>query len=111
VFGKKAEAENAYKRADFLGEFGPPFATLRLVNLPKIELSEPSPPRSDASRPPVTEVRKNLEKMILARHSSLKNATSTDGPNPVSDMLLADMQGLLAQVNKMLSGPSARTPP
>jgi hypothetical protein len=49
--------------------------------------------------------------MILARHSSLKNATSTDGPNPVSDMLLADMQGLLAQVNKMLSGPSARTPP
>jgi hypothetical protein len=111
VFGKKAEAENAYKQAGFLGEFGPPFATLKLGDLPPIELSAPSPPRSVSSRPPLTNIRKNLEKMILARHSSLKTATSTDGPNPASDKLLADMQGLLAQVDKMLSGPSAPPPP
>ncbi|KAK3160099.1 hypothetical protein QOZ80_1BG0055170 [Eleusine coracana subsp. coracana] len=113
VFGKKAEAENAIRRAEFLGEFGPPFATLKLADLPPIELSAPSPPHSLASshRPPLPDIRKNLERMILARHSSLRNATSADGLKPVSDKLLADMQGLLAQIDKMLSGPSTRTPP
>ncbi|GJN06083.1 hypothetical protein PR202_ga23771 [Eleusine coracana subsp. coracana] len=113
VFGKKAEAENAIRRAEFLGEFGPPFATLKLADLPPIELSAPSPPHSVASshRPPLPDIRKNLERMILARHSSLRNATSADGLKPVSDKLLADMQGLLAQIDKMLSGPSTRTPP
>ncbi|TVU22299.1 hypothetical protein EJB05_31984, partial [Eragrostis curvula] len=111
VFAKKAEAEKAYNRAEFLGQFGPPFATLRLGDLPPIELSAPSPPSSLASRPPLTDVRKNLEKMISARRSSLKNATSADGLTPVSDKLLADMQGLLAQVDKMLGGPSSSTPP
>lgn len=111
VFGKSAEAEAAYNSAETLGMFGPPFATPRLHYLPPIKLSVPLP--SPASKPPLADIRKNLEKMIssLTGHSSLKKATSSDGPKPVSENLLGEMQGLLAKVDKMLSGPSTSTPP
>ncbi|KAG8092798.1 hypothetical protein GUJ93_ZPchr0012g19998 [Zizania palustris] len=112
VFGKSAEAEAAYNSAETLGMFGPPFATPRLHYLPPIKLRAPSP--SAASKPPLVDIRKNLEKMIssLAGHSSLKTATSPDGSKPVPpENLLGEMQGLLAKVDKMLSGPSAAAPP
>ncbi|CAO2204972.1 unnamed protein product [Urochloa humidicola] len=108
VFGKNTEAEKAYGDRDRLGEFGSPFATLSLQYLPPIKLSVPSPSPlpspspSLASKPPLTVIRKNLEKMIADRHSALNKATSSDGLNPVPDKLLGEMQGLLAKVNKML---------
>uniref|UniRef100_A0A0D9Y1U9 PWWP domain-containing protein n=1 Tax=Leersia perrieri TaxID=77586 RepID=A0A0D9Y1U9_9ORYZ len=108
VFGKSAEAEAAYNSADTLGMFGPPFATPRLHYLPPIKLSVPSP----SPKPPLTDIRKNLETMIssLAGHSSVKKAAPSDGSKQMPENLLGDMQGLLAKVNKMLSGPSAGTP-
>uniref|UniRef100_J3NFC3 Uncharacterized protein n=2 Tax=Oryza brachyantha TaxID=4533 RepID=J3NFC3_ORYBR len=107
VFGKSAEAEAAYNSAETLGMFGPPFATPRLHYLPPIKLSVPSP----ASKPPLTDIRKNLERMIssLGGHSSVKKAaTPSDGSK--QENLLGEMQGLLAKVDKMLSGPSAAAP-
>uniref|UniRef100_A0A0E0JCT6 PWWP domain-containing protein n=1 Tax=Oryza nivara TaxID=4536 RepID=A0A0E0JCT6_ORYNI len=105
VFGKSAEAEAAYNSAETLGMFGPPFATPRLHYLPPIKLSVPSP----ASKPPLTDIRKNLERMIssLAGHSSVKKATPSDGSKQMPENLLGEMQGLLAKVDKMLTGPSA----
>ncbi|CAO2180569.1 unnamed protein product [Urochloa humidicola] len=118
VFGKNTDAEKAYSDRDRLGQFGDPFATLSLQYLPPIELSEPSPSPlpspspSRASRPSLTDIRKNLEKMIAAsHHSALNKATSSDMRNPIPDNLLGDMQGLLAKVDKMLSKPSANTAP
>ncbi|OEL25282.1 hypothetical protein BAE44_0013698 [Dichanthelium oligosanthes] len=117
VFGKNTEAEEAYNNQHYLGQFGPPFATLRLDYLPPIKLSVPSrsplPSLSPslASKPPLTDIRKNLEKMIAARHSALNKATSSDGVNPVPDKLVGEMQGLLAKVDKMLSKPSANNTP
>ncbi|CAL4957637.1 unnamed protein product [Urochloa decumbens] len=117
VFGKSTEAEKAYGDRDRLGEFGDPFATLSLQYLPPITLSVPSPSPlpspspSVASKPPLTDIRKNLEKMIADRQSALNKATSSDGPNHAPDKLLGDMQGLLAKVNKMLRKPSANTAP
>ncbi|KAF0914480.1 hypothetical protein E2562_028962 [Oryza meyeriana var. granulata] len=110
VFGKSAEAEAAYNSAETLGMFGPPFATPRLHYLPPIKLSTPSP--SPASKPPLVDIRKNLERMIssLAGHSSVKKATPSDGSKQMPENLLGEMQGLLAKVDKMLSGPSASTP-
>uniref|UniRef100_A0A0E0MQ31 PWWP domain-containing protein n=1 Tax=Oryza punctata TaxID=4537 RepID=A0A0E0MQ31_ORYPU len=105
VFGKSAEAEAAYNSAETLGMFGPPFATPRLHYLPPIKLSVPSP----ASKPPLTDIRKNLERMIssLAGHSSVKKGTPSDGSKQMPENLLGEMQGLLAKVDKMLTGPSA----
>jgi len=119
VFGKSTEAEAAYRDRELLGQFGAPFATVRLQYLPPIQLSVPSPSPSPsplpspslASKPPLTDIRKNLEKMIAARHSALNKATSSDGLNPVPDKLLGDMHGLLAKVDRMLSKPSANTAP
>ncbi|KAL5205442.1 hypothetical protein ABZP36_033651 [Zizania latifolia] len=104
VFGKSAEAEAAYNSAETLGMFGPPFATPRLHYLPPIKLRASSPPA--ASKPPLADIRKNLEKII----SSLNKATSSDGSKSVPENLLGEMQGLLAKVDKMLSGLSATTP-
>ncbi|CAD6232360.1 unnamed protein product [Miscanthus lutarioriparius] len=109
VFGKSIEAEEAYKNGCqyLLGQFGPPFAKLRLDFSP-IKLTLPSP--SLASKPPLQDIRKNLEDMISARRSAL-NATSSDGQlNPVPDKLLGEMQGLLAKVDRMLTRPPANAP-
>ncbi|RLN23840.1 uncharacterized protein C2845_PM07G04060 [Panicum miliaceum] len=119
VFGKSTEAEAAYRDRELLGQFGAPFATVSLQYLPPIQLSVPSPSPSRspspspslASKPPLTDIRKNLEKMIAARHSALNKATSSDGLNPAPDKLLGEMHGLLAKVDKMLSKPSANTAP
>lgn len=110
VFGKSIEAEEAYKNGCqyLLGQFGPPFAKLRLDFSP-IKLALPSP--SLASKPPLRDIRKNLEDMISARHSALSKATSSDGQlNPVPDKLLGEMQGLLAKVDRMLTRPPANAP-
>jgi ataxia telangiectasia mutated family protein len=110
VFGKSIEAEEAYKNGCqyLLGQFGPPFAKLRLDFSP-IKLTLPSP--SLASKPPLRDIRKNLEDMISARHSALSKATSSDGQlNPVPDKLLGEMQGLLAKVDRMLTRPPANAP-
>nr|CAB3472556.1 unnamed protein product [Digitaria exilis] len=111
VFGKNTEAEAAYGNREQLGQFGAPFATLSLQYLPPIKLSVPSPSPSPslASKPPLTDIRKNLEKMIAARHSALNKATASDGLHSDPDKLLGDMQGLLAKVDKMLSKPSANS--
>ncbi|CAL4964641.1 unnamed protein product [Urochloa decumbens] len=117
VFGKSTEAEKAYGDRDRLGEFGSPFATLSLQYLPPIKLSVPSPSPlpspspSLASKPPLTDIRKNLEKMIADRLSALNKTTSSDGLNHVPDKLLGDMQGLLAKVDNMLKKPSANATP
>jgi hypothetical protein len=108
VFGKSIEAEEAYKNGCqyLLGQFGPPFATLRLDFSP-VKLTVPSP--SLASKPPLRDIRKNLEDMISARRSAL--ATSSDGQlNPVPDKLLGEMQGLLANVDRMLTRPPENAP-
>ncbi|XP_066317397.1 uncharacterized protein [Miscanthus floridulus] len=110
VFGKSIEAEEAYKNGCqyLLGQFGPPFAKLRLDFSP-IKLTLPSP--SLASKPPLQDIRKNLEDMISARRSALNKATSSDGQlNPVPDKLLGEMQGLLAKVDRMLTRPPANAP-
>lgn len=115
VFGKSIEAEAAYRDRELLGQFGVPFATLSLQYLPPIKLSMPSPAPSaspsPALKPPLTDIRKNLEMMIAARLSALNKPNSSDGLNSVSDKLLGDMQGLLANVDKILSKPPANNAP
>jgi ataxia telangiectasia mutated family protein len=71
----------------------------------------PSASPSPALKPPLTDIRKNLEMMIAARLSALNKPNSSDGLNSVSDKLLGDMQGLLANVDKILSKPPANNAP
>lgn len=115
VFGTSAEAEAAYSCAETLGAFGPPFAAPRLQYLSPIKLNAPQPPPSPSPSPshapklPLTDIRKNLEKMIssLTRPSPFRK---DDGAKPAVHNLVGEMQGLLAKVDKMLSaGPSSST--
>jgi hypothetical protein len=109
VYGKSVEAEEAYRNGCqyLLGQFGPPFATLRLDFSPIVP--SPSPP---ASKPPLRDIRKNLEDMISSRRSALNKATSSADAqlDPVPDKLLGEMQGLLAKVDRMLTRPHANAP-
>ncbi|WVZ95647.1 hypothetical protein U9M48_041381 [Paspalum notatum var. saurae] len=118
AFAARAQAEAAYNCAETLGTFGPPFAAPSLQDLPPITLSTPAAP---VPKLPLMDVRNNLEKMILSltcSSSSSFEATegaannSLPGPEPrlASANLAAEMQRLLAKVNKKLQSSSATAP-
>ncbi|XP_062230439.1 uncharacterized protein LOC133928227 [Phragmites australis] len=92
VFATRAEAEAAYRCAKtlFLG-------AARLQDLPPITLNVP--------KLPLTDIRKNLEMMISS--ASFKAANSPEEAKPAMGNLVAEMQGLLAKVDKMLKGASS----
>ncbi|CAN6349951.1 unnamed protein product [Urochloa humidicola] len=104
VFATRAEAEAAYSCAGALGTFGPPSVVPSLQDLPPISHSAPPP----VPKLPLTDIRSNLEKMIVSlnrRLSSVK-ATAEAASSPEAH-LVREMQGLLAKVDKMLQGRSA----
>ncbi|KAL6624658.1 hypothetical protein ACP70R_031979 [Stipagrostis hirtigluma subsp. patula] len=106
VFAARAEAEAAYSCAETLGALGPPFATPRLQDLPPITVNAP-PPQRPVPKLPLTDIRKNLERMIcaLTSRSPSADAAAVNSPEqakPAMGNLVAEMQVLLAKVDKML---------
>ncbi|KAM0927499.1 hypothetical protein ACQ4PT_002914 [Festuca glaucescens] len=106
VFGKSAEADAVYARREtpgIFGLFGPPFATLKVLNyLPPFTPSVPAPAPPPALRPPigVADMKKNVENMI----SSLAG-------KPAPPYLLGEMQRLLSKINNKQAGPSSSAMP
>ncbi|KAM0897577.1 hypothetical protein ACQ4PT_022486 [Festuca glaucescens] len=106
VFGKSAEADAVYARREtpgIFGLFGPPFATLKVLNyLPPFTPSVPAPAPPPALRPPlgVADMKKNVENMI----SSLAG-------KPAPPYLLGEMQRLLLKINNKQAGPSSSAMP
>ncbi|XP_047055333.1 uncharacterized protein LOC124661512 [Lolium rigidum] len=106
VFGKSAEADAVYARREtpgIFGLFGPPFATLKVLNyLPPFTPSVPAPAPPPALRPPigVADMKKNVENMI----SSLAG-------KPAPPFLLGEMQRLLSKINNKQAGPSSSAMP
>jgi hypothetical protein len=106
VFGKSAEADAVYARREtpgLFGLFGPPFATLKVLNyLPPFTPSVPAPAPPPALRPPigVADMKKNVENMISALAGK-----------PAPPFLLGEMQRLLSKINNKQAGPSSSAMP
>ncbi|CAL4909927.1 unnamed protein product [Urochloa decumbens] len=107
AFATRAQAEAAYGCAGALGAFGPPSVAPSLLDLPPIGCGAPPP----VPKLPLTDIKSNLENMIasLNRCSSSVKATAEAASSPEEAMpaiLVGEMQGLLAKVNKKLQGRS-----
>uniref|UniRef100_A0ACD5VNM5 Uncharacterized protein n=1 Tax=Avena sativa TaxID=4498 RepID=A0ACD5VNM5_AVESA len=111
VFGKSAEADAVYAKREtpgIFGQFGPPFATLELLNyLPPFTPSIPPPPPALKPLLGVDDMRKNVETMMLSLGEQKAAAASSGGTNPVPGYLYAEMQQLLAKLDKVQPGPSS----
>lgn len=100
AFATRAQAEAALSCAATPGgAFGPPFAVASLQDLPPTTLNTPLP------KLPLTDIRNNLEKMILSL-SSKATAAPQEAANAKTAVdslsLVGEMQRLLAKVEKVL---------
>ncbi|CAL4895283.1 unnamed protein product [Urochloa decumbens] len=107
AFATRAQAEAAYSCEGALGAFGPPSVAPSLLDLPPIGCGAPPP----VPKLPLTDIKSNLENMIASlNHRSLSvKATAEVASLPEEAMpaiLVGEMQGLLAKVNKKLQGRS-----
>ncbi|CAN6327067.1 unnamed protein product [Urochloa humidicola] len=110
AFASRAAAETAYSCARALGSFGSPSVVLSVQDLPPIGCSVPPP----LPKLPLTDIKSRLENMVASLNRRISSVKATAEVASSSEeamlaILVGEMQGLLAKVNKKLQGRSATT--